>query len=155
MTTFGWIELGSKAYGLADGEQIVGVLYWQAAGPAEKDEPGGDPAILDAAFFYVPADSVSHHHHVMDGPGESPREWDVVLDHVAAYVQYTTAAAEAPEPIAELVGRFVELDVAEGRALYATLAREHQAALDRCGLANMWRTMSAIEMHGRAEVGGT
>jgi hypothetical protein len=152
--TYGWIELGSKAYALADGEQIVGVLYWQPPGPAEKDEPGGDPAVLDAAFFYVAADSVSRHQHVMDGLGESQQEWDVVLDHVAAYVQYTGAAAEAPGPIAELMWRLAQLDVAEGRALYATLSHEDQDALDRRGLAGLWRTMGAMELHGRAEVGG-
>lgn len=151
--TFGWIELGERAYALADGEQIIGALYWQPAGPAEKERPGGEPAILDAAFFFVSADSVSDHRHVMDGPCASQQEWDVVLDHVATHVQYTAAADEAPEPLAGLMRRFAELDVAEGRALYATLSLKEQGALDRHGLTNMWRTMSAMETHGRAEVG--
>ena len=146
--TFEWVDLGRHARALADGERIVGVLYWQPAGPAERDGPGGEPGVLDAAFFYVNAGSLSRHKHVMDGPGDKEAEWDLAMEHVGVFLQWSESVEAAPEPIARLMRRLEDLDVEEGRVLYDTLSPEDRAALDDRGLVNVWRTMDAIASAG-------
>jgi hypothetical protein len=55
----------------------------------------------------------------------------------------------SPTGIAQLMERFVGLTVDEGRAPYATLTPEEQAALDDRGLKSSWRSMRASEAHQR------
>jgi 3-methyladenine DNA glycosylase/8-oxoguanine DNA glycosylase len=51
--------------------------------------------------------------------------------------------------IDKLMHRFVGLTVDEGRAVYATLSPEQQAALDERGLKSSWRSMRASEARAR------
>jgi hypothetical protein len=146
--TFEWVELGRQALALADGERIVGVLYWSPGGPAERGGPGGEPGVLDAGFHYVPADNVSMHKAVMDGAGDSQEEWDVACDYLGAYLHWSEAIVNAPSSLAGTMLRVSELSaesLEEGRALYSTLSSEDRAALDSRGLADVWRVMEAMD----------
>jgi hypothetical protein len=52
--------------------------------------------------------------------------------------------AISSDHVDKLMERFVGLNVEDGRALYARLSAEDQAALDDRGLADVWAAIEAM-----------
>ena len=66
-----WGEAGHTYYAVQSG-RMVALAYWSPPEPGELDGPGGEPVVVDPAWFIVMASDPDHHVTLVDAPPLRP-----------------------------------------------------------------------------------
>jgi hypothetical protein len=57
-----WVQAGDQTWGLVVEGRVTTLVYWTDSQVGELDEPGGDPVVVDPAWYWFSVDDPDHHY---------------------------------------------------------------------------------------------